>query len=82
MKRTFFAKLLVLLSPAVMLLAQSGTGTLHGIVRGPSGAALVDVTVLVEDAGTNEVVREVQTHTGGTFEVPVLKPGVLPRNHR
>jgi len=73
-----FTKLTLLgliLTPAltVRLLAQSNTGTLHGQVTDPSGAAVAQVTVIA--TGPANQTRAAQVGKDGTFEIQALTPG-------
>ncbi|NWG13676.1 MAG: TonB-dependent receptor [Acidobacteria bacterium] len=64
--------LMALLVPP--LVAQSGRGTLTGIVKDPSGAVVPDADVVVTNQDTGIVTRSVTTDAG-VYRVPYVPPG-------
>ena len=54
--------------------AASQNATLRGTVTDSSGAVVPGAVIVVENMGTNEVVRRVTTDGNGGFEVPALQP--------
>jgi hypothetical protein len=61
-----------LLSGAIF--AQTEKATLRGIVTDPSGAVVVNATVVVTEVATNVEARRVATDENGNYEVPDLRP--------
>ena len=68
-------RLLLILIPSALLLAQPETATLRGMVTDPSGKPVPDVQAVVFEAGKELSVREVSTGAGGGYEAALLKPG-------
>ncbi len=66
------AALIAAVLPA--LVAQSITGTITGVVKDSSGAAIVGAKVQVRSVARNEVVNTTTTETGN-YTVPSLVPG-------
>lgn len=63
-----------LLSLALAVAAQYGTGVLLGIVTDPSGAAVPGARIVVRNTGTNEV-REFTTDSSGSYQFNALPAG-------
>jgi carboxypeptidase family protein/TonB-dependent receptor-like protein len=63
----------LLINISLMVLAQSGTATLTGIVTDESGAFVAGAKVIVTEAG-KAVRREVATNGDGVFFLPQLAP--------
>jgi len=58
-----------------VVLAQSNTGTITGVVTDPNGAVVPNATVVITNQGTNEK-RTIQTDDSGRFEMPSLATGI------
>src|SRR5215470_17895285 len=71
---SFSLALLLALVPG-HLAAQAVSGTVLGIVKDASGAAVVNAKVVIASAETG-VTRTVLTNAGGDYEAPSLPPGV------
>jgi hypothetical protein len=70
-----FSLMTIVLFLSYGIFAQSNTGTITGIVRDPTGAAVASATVVVTNVGTNQS-ETVQTDGDGRYEVPALPTGV------
>ena len=66
--------LITLVCFAIAAAAQFTTGSITGVVRDSSGAAIANATVKVTNISTNES-KTVQTDAEGRYEVPVLPTG-------
>src|SRR5438876_11614061 len=76
MKKNFFAAallLVVVLSPIAM--AQTGNGTLTGIVEDPQKALIPGVSITATNTQTG-VTTSVVSNDSGTYNIPTLIPGV------
>jgi hypothetical protein len=58
---------------ASLAAAQPATGSVSGVVRDPSGAAVPDAVVTVENEST-AIIRAVRTDHSGSFSIPALPP--------
>ena len=63
----------LLLSVSV-LVAQTPSGSISGVVKDESGAVIPGATVVVTNVGTG-VKRSVSTDSGGRYRAPGLDPG-------
>jgi hypothetical protein len=70
-----FQLLAVFLPAAAMLLAQSETASLSGIVTDPTGAVVPNVSVTATHEGTNQA-SSAATNPSGRYAIPVLRPGI------
>ena len=59
---------------SVFAQTQSTTGTINGSVTDPSGAAIPNATVVIQNAGTG-VERNTTADNEGRFQAPLLEPG-------
>lgn len=59
---------------AVLLTAQTPTGTIQGTVEDATGGVVPDVKIVIENAATNER-RELRTDEAGRYVQPFLPPG-------
>ena len=57
-----------------MLMGQLSTGTILGVVKDPSGAAIPDATVTVTNTSTN-IARTGTTDSDGAYRFDALQPG-------
>jgi hypothetical protein len=71
--RRFFLPLLVSLSLACSAWSQTNTGSLHGTVTDPSGAAVTDATVIAVPADGQA--KTTTTGRTGAYEITGLAPG-------
>jgi hypothetical protein len=60
---------------ASTLFGQTERAILRGTVKDPSGALVLNATVVVTEEATNVEARRVPTDANGNFEIPDLKPG-------
>ena len=78
MQRVLHRKLFLVIAIALgfpgMLLAQSGTGTLDGVVTDPSGAVVPGVDITITNIGTGAT-QVVVTTESGVYRAPFLPPG-------
>ncbi|MBK8810926.1 MAG: TonB-dependent receptor [Acidobacteria bacterium] len=72
--RTLAGSLLVVLSVAVLAMAQTNKATISGTVTDSQGAVVGGAKVTVKNTATG-VAREVTTGTEGYYEVPLLEIG-------
>jgi hypothetical protein len=79
MQRVLHRKLFLVIAIALgfpaMLLAQSGTGTLDGVVTDPSGAVVPGVDITITNLGTGAE-QVVVTTESGVYRAPFLPPGM------
>jgi hypothetical protein len=79
MKRAFFILdliiVLCLLNLTLPLLAQSGRGTLTGVVKDASGASVPDAEILIVNKETGIATRAVTTNAG-VYRAPYVTPGL------
>jgi hypothetical protein len=68
-----FQLLAVFLPAAAMLLAQSETASLSGIVTDPTEAVVPNVSVTATHEGTNQA-SSAATNPSGRYAIPVLRP--------
>ena len=66
--------LFLLLCVVPVLVSQTPTGTIQGVVTDPGGSAVAAAEVTITDATTNEN-RSAKTDTGGRYQVPFIPPG-------
>jgi hypothetical protein len=69
----FFLGVILALGNFGLLRAQTATGTLHGVVRDPSGAIVVGATITV--TGPTGQIATAKTAADGGFEIRGLTPG-------
>ena len=74
MRRLTSVILTLLLLASVPAFGQSTRGSLSGVVKDPSGAAIANANVTVKNAATNEEVKAT-TNALGAFSFPSLAPG-------
>jgi hypothetical protein len=60
---------------ALVIFAQSNTGSITGVITDSNDAVLANAAVTVTNVGTNET-RSVQTDEDGRYEVPSLPTGI------
>ena len=70
----FFAIVGLFLISASMLMGQLSTGTIIGVVKDPSGAAIPDATVTVTNTSTN-IARTATTGSDGSYRFDAMTPG-------
>src|SRR5215471_11728387 len=74
MRRLTSVILTFLLLASVPAFGQSTRGSLSGVVKDPSGAAIANATVVVKNSATNEEAKAT-TNQLGAFSFPSLAPG-------
>ncbi len=70
----FFAVVILFLASASMLMGQLSTGTIIGVVKDPSGAAIPDATVTATNTSTN-LPRTGTTGSDGAYRFDAMQPG-------
>ncbi len=65
---------LLVLSGAAAVLAQTTVGEVKGIVRDPSGAVIPDASLILQNAATN-ISRQTHTNPDGLYSFPNVPPG-------
>jgi hypothetical protein len=70
----FFAVFVLFLVSASMLMGQLSSGSILGVVKDPSGAAIPDATVTVTNTSTN-IARTATTDSDGSYRFDVMQPG-------
>jgi len=73
-KAVWVLSLLLLSFWVPQLWAQTGTGTIMGVVTDTSGGLLPGVTVVVRNEATNTA-RTAATNDSGIYRLPALQPG-------